>query len=98
VNCIPTLRSQILELGSAIRQLRLNCLDSATAQLLRSRKRSELEDLLNRARKPATVEVEPMPREPIKWYDHIAPDNPPFINTLAEVRRLAVRSVTANIF
>jgi hypothetical protein len=63
-----------------------------------SRKRAELEDLLNRARKPAIVEVERMAREPIEWYDRNAPDNPQFIKALAEVRRLTERSATANIF
>jgi hypothetical protein len=79
-------------------QLPLNGLDSATAPLLMSRKRADLEDLLNRARKPAIVEIEPMAREPIKWYERSAPDNPPFIKALAEVRRLTVRTATANIF
>jgi hypothetical protein len=30
-------------------------------------------------------------RAPPKWYDHNAPDNPPWIKALAEVRRLAPR-------
>jgi hypothetical protein len=30
-------------------------------------------------------------REPLKWYDHNATDNPPWIKALAEVRRLAPR-------
>lgn len=47
---IQTLRGQLLELGSAIRQLNQSGLDSATAQLLLSRKRAELEDLMKRGR------------------------------------------------
>ena len=47
---IQTLRGQLVELGSAIRQLNQSGLDSATAQLLLSRKRAELEDLLKRGR------------------------------------------------
>lgn len=45
---IQTLRGQLVELGSAIRQLNQSGLDSATAQLLLSRKRAELEDLIKR--------------------------------------------------
>ena len=29
--------------------------------------------------------------EPLKWYEHNNPDNPPWIKALAEVRRLATR-------
>jgi hypothetical protein len=47
---IQTLRGQLLELGSAIRQLNQSGLDSATAQILLSRKRAELEDLMKRGR------------------------------------------------
>ena len=47
---IQTLRGQLLDLGSAIRQLSQSGLDSATAQLLMSRKRAELEDLMKRGR------------------------------------------------
>jgi hypothetical protein len=47
---ISVLRGQLMDLGSAIRQLRQSGLDSATAQLLMSRKRAELEDLMNMAR------------------------------------------------
>ena len=47
---IETLRGQLVDLGSAIRQLQLSGLDSASAQLLLSRKRAELEDLMNQAR------------------------------------------------
>ena len=43
---IQTLRGQLVELGSAVRQLNQSGLDSATAQLLLSRKRAELEDLI----------------------------------------------------
>jgi hypothetical protein len=48
---IATLRGQLVELGSAIRQLNQSGLDSATAQLLLSRKRAELDDLMNEARR-----------------------------------------------
>ena len=55
---IQTLRGQLVELGSAIRQLNQSGLDSATAQLLLSRKRAELEDLTMRGRADArTAEV-----------------------------------------
>jgi hypothetical protein len=47
---IQTLRGQLLDLGSAIRQLNQSGLDSATAQILLSRKRAELEDLMKRDR------------------------------------------------
>ncbi len=47
---IQTLRGQLVELGSAIRQLNQSGLDSATARLLLSRKRAELEDLMKRGR------------------------------------------------
>jgi hypothetical protein len=47
---IQTLRGQLVELGSAIRQLNQSGLDSATAQLLLSRKRAELEDMIKRGR------------------------------------------------
>jgi hypothetical protein len=50
---IETLRGQLVELGSTIGELRRNGLDSATAQLLLLRKRAELEDLLDLARKAA---------------------------------------------
>jgi hypothetical protein len=43
---IAVLRGQLLELGSAVRQLKQSGLDSATAQLLLVRKRAELEDLM----------------------------------------------------
>jgi hypothetical protein len=44
---ILSLRGQIAELGGAIRQLQQTELDSATAQLLISRKRAELECLMS---------------------------------------------------
>lgn len=50
---IETLRGQLVELGSAVRQLNQSGLDSATAQLLLSRKRAELEDLIRRGRADA---------------------------------------------
>ena len=55
---IQALRGQLVELGSSIRQLNQSGLDSATAQLLLSRKRAELEDLIRRGRADArTAEV-----------------------------------------
>jgi hypothetical protein len=45
---ILSLRSEIAELGGAIRQLQRSGLDSAAAQLLITRKRGELEYLMNR--------------------------------------------------
>jgi len=45
---VQSLRGQLVELGSAVRQLNQSGLDSATAQLLLSRKRAELEDLIKR--------------------------------------------------
>ncbi len=50
---IQSLRGQLAELGSAIRQLNQSGLDSATAQLLLSRKRAQLEDLIKRGRADA---------------------------------------------
>jgi hypothetical protein len=48
---IATLRGQLVDLGSAIRQLNQSGLDSATAQLLLSRKRAQLDDLMDEARR-----------------------------------------------
>jgi hypothetical protein len=48
---IERLRGHLVDLGSAIRQLQQSGLDSASAQLLISRKRAELEDLMNQARR-----------------------------------------------
>lgn len=44
---ILSLRAEIAELGGAIRQLQRSGLDSATTQLLITRKRGELEGLMN---------------------------------------------------
>ena len=44
---LAELRGQIAELGSSIRQLQKAGLDSASAQLLITRKRGELECLMN---------------------------------------------------
>jgi hypothetical protein len=44
---LAELRGQISDLGGAIRQLRRSGLDSASAQLLITRKRAELECLMN---------------------------------------------------
>jgi hypothetical protein len=52
---LAELRGQIAELGSAIRQLRQAGLDSAAAQLLITRRRAELEGLIDgKGRKPAS--------------------------------------------
>jgi hypothetical protein len=48
---IAVLRGQLLELGSAVRQLNQSGLDSAAAQLLLVRKRAELEDLMKLAKR-----------------------------------------------
>ena len=72
---IQTLRRRLAS-WARFRPAHQSGLDSATAQLLLSRKRAELEDLMKRGRA--------MP-EPLKWYDHNA-DNPPWIKALAEVR------------
>jgi hypothetical protein len=49
------LRGEIAELGGAIRQLQRSGPDSASAQLLITRKRSELECLLNRSTVAAEI-------------------------------------------
>jgi hypothetical protein len=48
---ILKLRAELLELGSAIRQLQRAGLDSAAAQLLITRKRAELESAMTRSKK-----------------------------------------------
>jgi hypothetical protein len=48
---IAAVRGQLLELGSAVRQLNKSGLDSAAAQLLLVRKRAELEDLMKLAKR-----------------------------------------------
>ena len=53
---ILKLRAELVELGSAVRQLRQAGLDSATAQLLLTRKRAELEDVMCRRKDAARVE------------------------------------------
>ena len=47
LDCVEVLRAEIGELGGAIRQLRRSGMDSAAAELLITRKRAELETLLN---------------------------------------------------
>jgi hypothetical protein len=54
---IATVRSEMLELGSAVRQLHRSGLGSATVELLLSRKRAELEDLMNVARRETRAAV-----------------------------------------
>jgi len=51
---IQNLRRRLAELGSTVRQLNQSGLDNATAQLLLSRKRAELEDLMKRGRSDVT--------------------------------------------
>ena len=48
---VQILRRQLAELESVARQLNQAGLDSARAQLLLSRKRAELEDLINRGQR-----------------------------------------------
>ena len=50
---IEALRGQITELGSLVRRLDQSGLDNAKAQLVLSRKRAELEDLIKRGRADA---------------------------------------------
>ena len=57
---IVALRGQIAELNAAIRQLHLAGLDNATAQLLLSRKRAELEGLM----RPGKESGKPHPTAP----------------------------------
>ena len=52
---LADLRGQIAELGGAIRQLRQAGMDSAAAQLLITRKRAELEDLMKRGKGAAAT-------------------------------------------
>lgn len=57
---ILKLRAEILELGSAIRQLQRAGLDDATAQLLIGRKRVQLEHLVKAnaaSRRPDTLDI-----------------------------------------
>jgi len=54
---ILKLRAELLELGSAIRQLNRAGLDSAAAQLLMTRKRAELEDLMCRRNDARAAEL-----------------------------------------
>ena len=75
------LRRRIGELDQLARQLDQSGLDNARAQLLLSRKRAELEDLINRG---------PRCQHRFRWYDHNA-DNPPWMKALAEVRIQATR-------
>jgi hypothetical protein len=49
---ILRLRAEIGELGGAIRQLRRSGMDSAAAELLITRKRAQLENLLNATANP----------------------------------------------
>jgi hypothetical protein len=51
---ILKLRAQLRELGSTVRQLDQAGLDSAMTQLLLSRKRAELEDLMSRRKRDAS--------------------------------------------
>ena len=55
---IQTLRGQLVELASTIRKLDQSGLGSARAQLVLSRKRAELEDLIKRGRSDAVRPAE----------------------------------------
>ena len=55
---IQTLRGQLVELASTIRKLDQSGLGSARAQLVLSRKRAELEDLIKRGRSDAVRSAE----------------------------------------
>lgn len=55
---IQTLRRQLTELASTIRKLDQSGLGSARAQLLLSRKRAELEDLMKRGHSDAVRSAE----------------------------------------
>ena len=57
---ILTLRAEILELGSAIRQLQRAGLDDAAALLLISRKRALLESLVQAGRRGSGGQAGPM--------------------------------------
>ena len=58
------LRSELLELGSTVRQLKQAGLDSAAAQLLLSRKRAALEDVMSRRRDVARADQLVRPQRP----------------------------------
>jgi hypothetical protein len=58
---IAFLRGQIAELGAAIHQLRQAGLDNVAAELLISRKRAELECLINLARQSPSTGNGPKP-------------------------------------
>jgi hypothetical protein len=61
---IATVRAEMLDLGSAVRQLHRSGLDSATAQLLLTRKRAELEVLMKQERRGHTKKGTPSLRCP----------------------------------
>lgn len=54
---IPKLRTEILELGSAIRQLQREGLDDAAAQLLIARKRAQLDHLMKTGSAPSSLNI-----------------------------------------
>ena len=54
---ILKVRAELLEVGSTVRQLRQTGLDGAAAELLLSRKRAELEDLMRRGRDGRTAQM-----------------------------------------
>ena len=66
---ILRLRAEIGELGGAIRQLRRSGMDSAAAELLITRKRAELETLLN-------AKTNPEPKRTLKATLRHAGDQP----------------------
>ncbi len=54
---ILKLRAEILELGSAIRQLQREGLDDAAAQLLIARKRAQLDQLMKISTAPGRLNI-----------------------------------------
>jgi hypothetical protein len=64
---IAALRGDLLELGSAVRQLNKSGLDSAAAQLLLVRKRAELEDLMKLVRVCMTSRSADASRNAKEW-------------------------------
>jgi hypothetical protein len=92
----PTTKSS----GKEILQLQRAGISTDSAELLLSRMHINIDALLRRAEKAragAAVQIksprrpELVMREPPKWYDANAKDNPPWIDALANVRTLACR-------
>jgi hypothetical protein len=60
---ILKLRAELVELGSVVRQLKQAGLDNATAQLLLTRKRAELEDVMCRRKDAARTSAIVRPQQ-----------------------------------